>query len=1007
MYDRLAVAGFVYGPVFQGLRSAWRREGEVFVEVSLPEEALDDAVSYGLHPALLDAAVQGVPLVRSSESASEESGLPFSWSGVSLFATGATALRVRIASSGGRTVSIDVADETGMPVASMESLELRPVSMDDLRAAAEAGSGLHESLFEVEWQPISTLPAGPVSQKGQWAIVGTDCDSSRRRLSDDSPAFADLNALREAVASGAADVPEVVVASCDGPSTEGEPLHDAVQRTAAHALALLQDWLEDETLRGSRLIITTSGAVAAGPGEDVRDLAGAAVWGLGRSAQAENPGSVVLLDLGDHLGDHLGDDPGDHPDDDLGASDDVAEAIDAALASGEPQIALRDGRLLVPRLVRVPTAGTHATPALSGAELPGTLPETFDAQDTVLVTGGTGALGTAIARHLVGTHGVRNLLLVSRRGPDAPGAAELVQELTDLGADVRITACDVGDEAHVAELMRSVPADRPLSGVVHLAGVLDDGTLASLTPSRLATVLRPKADAALHLHELTRTMDLKVFVTFSSIAGTAGSAGQGNYAAANAVLDALAHHRRAMGLPGLALAWGLWEEAEGMAARLGTTDRSRVARSGLRALATDEALALFDAALDPERSPLVVPARLDTAGLRASGTVSPLFRNLVREPARRRGATATAGSASGLRTRLEGMSEPDRLRELLSLVRRNVATILGHDSGDTVRAESSFRDLGFDSLTAVELRNRLQTITGLRLPPSLIYDHPNPSALADRLHTDLIGTSTPASSLPQATVAETDEPLAIVGAACRYPGGVRSPEDLWSLVMSGSDATGDFPEDRDWDVERLYDPDPDRQGTSYTRRGGFLYDAGDFDLTFFGVSPREAMAMDPQQRLLLETAWETFERAGIDPVSLRGSRTGVFAGVMYHDYVGRLHTVPDGFEGYLGNGNAGSIASGRLAYTFGLEGPAVTVDTACSSSLVALHLAGQALRSGECSMALAGGVAVMATPATFVEFSRQRGLSPDGRCKAFAASADGTGWGEGVGMLLVERLSDA
>ncbi len=479
----------------------------------------------------------------------------------------------------------------------------------------------------------------------------------------------------------------------------------------------------------------------------------------------------------------------------------------------------------------------------------------------------------------------------------------------------------------------------------------------SLDEESLSRVMAPKVNAAINLHELTEYLQLSEFVLFSSAAATLGSPGQGNYAAANAFLDALAHHRRAKGLPGLSLAWGAWEKTTGMTGPLAEADHMRVARMGMGSLSDERGLELMDTARANNQD-LLVPVRLDMTALRAqakTGLLPTILRSLVRVPIRRAG-----DGAGSLARHLAGAPESEWDTIILNLVKSHIAGVLGHSSPDAIDPTRGLAELGFDSLAAVELRNRLAQATGLKLPATLIYDYPNADAVAGHLRSKVEGAEQPMYA-GRRSVPRADEPVAIVGMSARYPGGVSSPEDLWQLVARGIDAIAEFPADRGWDVENLYDPDPDHPGTSTTQHGGFVYDAGHFDPAFFSISPREALAMDPQQRLLLEAAWEAVENAGIDPVTLRGSQTGVFAGVMYQDY-GTNTALPTELEGYRGGS---SLLSGRLAYTLGLVGPAVSVDTACSSSLVAIHLACQELRSGECSLVLAGGVTVTFLPDRF------------------------------------------
>ncbi|WP_193691121.1 type I polyketide synthase, partial [Mycobacterium tuberculosis] len=626
------------------------------------------------------------------------------------------------------------------------------------------------------------------------------------------------------------------------------------------------------------------------------------------------------------------------------------------------------------------------------------------AAGTVLITGGTGMAGSAVARHVVARHGVRNLVLVSRRGPDAPGAAELVAELAAAGAQVQVVACDAADRAALAKVIADIPVQHPLSGVIHTAGALDDAVVMSLTPDRVDVVLRSKVDAAWHLHELTRDLDVSAFVMFSSMAGLVGSSGQANYAAANSFLDALAAHRRAHGLPAISLGWGLWDQASAMTGGLDAADLARLGREGVLALSTAEALELFDTAMIVDE-PFLAPARIDLTALRAHAVaVPPMFSDLASAPTRRQvdDSVAAAKSKSALAHRLHGLPEAEQHAVLLGLVRLHIATVLGNITPEAIDPDKAFQDLGFDSLTAVEMRNRLKSATGLSLSPTLIFDYPTPNRLASYIRTELAGLPQEIKHTP-AVRTTSEDPIAIVGMACRYPGGVNSPDDMWDMLIQGRDVLSEFPADRGWDLAGLYNPDPDAAGACYTRTGGFVDGVGDFDPAFFGVGPSEALAMDPQQRMLLELSWEALERAGIDPTGLRGSATGVFAGLI----VGGYGMLAEEIEGYRLTGMTSSVASGRVAYVLGLEGPAVSVDTACSSSLVALHMAVGSLRSGECDLALAGGVTVNATPTVFVEFSRHRGLAPDGRCKPYAGRADGVGWSEGGGMLVLQRLSDA
>ncbi|MEH0970740.1 SDR family NAD(P)-dependent oxidoreductase [Micromonospora sp. CPCC 205546] len=702
-YDRLRAAGYDYGPVFQGVARAWRRGDEIFADVTLPADGAGATDGFLLHPALLDASLHALGLLADA-GADDGIALPFSWAGLQVHARGVTALRVRLTRDGDG-VDVVLADASGAPVASVRHVALRPIAADRL-ALRPPGPG---DGYELRWVPATALGADQpvVAPAGPSDPVWLD------GLTDGEP------------------VPDLVF-------TELPPGGDDPHPTVAAALDLAHRWLADARYGAARLAVVTRLAV----GDPPRDLAHAAAWGLLRSAQSEHPGRFALIDL-----------------DDEPAS---RRALVAAGAAGEPQVAVRAGGLLVPRLhpsaadghapqVEAPTDAAAVTRAGARPWAP---------QGTVLVTGATGAVGRLVARHLVERRGVRHLVLASRRGADAPGAADLGAELSALGAEsVRVVACDVADPAALTDLLGSVPAAHPLTAVLHLAGVLDDGVVESQTPQRVAAVLRSKADGARQLHEQTRECDLAAFVLFSSAAGLLGSPGQSGYAAANAYLDALAARRRAQGLPGQSLAWGLWELPDGMAEQVSAAGLRRMRGIGLTPLPPGRGLALLERALD---SAVATPVLVDVDSALLDGhdrrSVPPVLHDLMgtdrlaganvagqASPGSASVDPVTGGAAGGTRAggpdlagTLSGLAPAEQDRVLRELVLAEAAMVLGHASAADLDGSRSLPELGFDSLTAVELRNRLATVTGLTLPATLVLDYPNVRELVAYLRGELL-----------------------------------------------------------------------------------------------------------------------------------------------------------------------------------------------------------------------------------------------------------------------------
>ncbi|WP_165900778.1 type I polyketide synthase [Microbispora triticiradicis] len=796
VYDRLDEGGFHYGPAFRGLRGVWRRGEVLFAEVTLPEAAQAAPQGYGVHPALFDAALHAMPAgqmatgEQAGDRAGEQAGelrVPFAWHGVAVHAAGSGTLRVRFSRTGDQSVAMLAADETGEPVLTVESLVTRPITAEQLQAARAPH---RDSLFRLDWPALQPLPAQRVraercavlgGEPAPWAAhhyphpatpSGPMAAASARVAADGaSSAAADASGggLGDALAdartgsaagglAGALDglpesgasVPEYVVVPLPEPAP-GAPggVAGAVRSSVGEVLALVRRWLADERFAASRLVILTRDAVAP-EGGGLPDLAAASVWGLIRSAQSEHPGRLTLVDM-----------------DRTARSADV---LPTALASGEPQVVIREGVIRVGRLVRADIRADVRSDAQADVRVDVQADVRSDAaagrpagpaEGTVLITGGLGTLGGLLARHLVTARGARRLLLLGRRGGDTPGADRLVEELTALGADVTVARCDAADRAALADVLAGIPAEHPLTTVIHAAGRTDDCVVSALTPERLDRVLRPKVDTVVNLHELTLGHELHEFVSFSSVSGVLGGAGQANYAAANAFLDAFAEYRRGLGLPGLSLAWGQWAQPSGMTGALDETELRRLAAAGVVAMSSEEALALFDAAstaAGTAGTACVVPARVDFPALRSiarAGQLPPVLRSLVRTPVREpRQAQGARGQgipeqgapdSASWRRELAALPEADRPGRLVDLIRVKAALVLGHpeSAAGAIDADGAFKELGFDSLTVVELRNRLAEVTGLRLPATLVFDYPTPAALAAHLLSELALDATP------------------------------------------------------------------------------------------------------------------------------------------------------------------------------------------------------------------------------------------------------------------------
>ncbi|MFE7740875.1 SDR family NAD(P)-dependent oxidoreductase [Nocardia sp. NPDC057455] len=966
-YRRCADSGLTFGPRFRWVTRLQSAEDRVLAELARPAELADEPDAW--LPCLLDAAVQtGLALVsRDGDTAR----LPVGIGRLRLSSANAGARAWALAERTGRTIRITVFDIAGAVVCDIEDVWF-----------AESGTAGQpqdrDRMSDLTHRPLWERAVGSPSGGGPTAVLVIGVRQQADRL-----AAALRAAGTDAVALERTTDPAVwpgderaVIYLAD---TEANDSAEAARVETRFALTAVQRMAR--TVADAPLYLVTVGATGALPGEPVRPAA-ATLWGLGAVARTELPElRCRLIDL-----------PCDARCDDHRL---VREIVSGA---ADPAVALRGRHRYTMRMQ--PSDELGAVPRL-------------DRGGAYLITGGRGALGSTAARIL--SEAGAGTVVLAGRSASTPEVEQAMARIAAAGARVETVVVDIEDRKALSRLLARFGDELPrLAGVVHCAGVLDDALLIEQTSGHIDRVFAGKVAGAWHLHELTAGRSLDLFVLFSSVSAVVGTAGQGNYAAANAYLDALARLRAAQGLPAVSIAWGPWADT-GMAGGLSETARRAWVRHGVAELAAEDGARALRALLSAEGVVAVFPAVTDVSA----------------EP-----EAITEVDARDVR-------DPHDPAELLELVRTHAMTALGRTT--SVSDRTPLRELGLDSMMAVELRNALSADLGVRLPATLLFDHPTVAAVSEEIarlgaksapgptareqaaqrpttrtseqlttpvYPPELSVTPNTSNVAQLTDRETAavaddyaDAIAVIGMGCRYPD-VGGPADLWRLLTTETDAVTEVPAQR-WDVDAFFDPDPDAEGKTYTRWGGFVDGVEDFDAGFFGISVGEARMLDPQQRLLLETSWEALEHAGYPASRLEGSRTGVFVGLMSNDYAERMARADVAPDAWFGTGNLSSVASGRLSYFLGANGPSLTIDTACSSSLVTVHTAVRSLRSGECDLALAGGATVVLTPSLDIYFARARGLAADGRCKSFDARADGVVWSDGAGMLVLKRLADA